>query len=145
MQSRLSCCRRAQVGEKFPHAASVHAFRGDVFRRVAPSASDRDFAPQLRKPFGMRASKPPNELAFRKVFILTRFDTVLRPIYSRMVLTCAPFRSCWVITIRKRRLTTCISPNVTCMRPPVHWIHCSSKAYRRRSTRWPGHHSRWPM
>src|SRR5258705_12186680 len=27
----------------------------------------------------------------------------------------------------------------------VHWIHCRSKALRRRSTRWPGHHSRWPI
>src|SRR6266403_2119239 len=90
-------------------------------------------------------SKRPSELASRKVFIRTRFDTVLRPIYSRMVPTCAPFRSCWVITIRKRRLTTCISPSVTCMRPRVHWIHCRSKVLRRGSTRWPGHHSRWPI
>jgi hypothetical protein len=42
----------------------------------------------------MRASKPPSELAFRKVFILTPFATVLLRIYSKMVLTCEPFRSC---------------------------------------------------
>jgi integrase/recombinase XerD len=43
---------------------------------------------------GTLARKPPSERASRKMFILTRFVTVLPRIYSRMGLTCAPFRSC---------------------------------------------------
>ena len=47
---------------------------------------------------GTLASKPPSARASRKMFILTRCGTVLRRIYSRTELTCAPFKSCWVIT-----------------------------------------------
>ncbi len=43
---------------------------------------------------GTLARKPPSERASRKMSILTRFVTVLRRISSRMVRTCAPFRSC---------------------------------------------------
>jgi integrase/recombinase XerD len=43
---------------------------------------------------GTLARKPPSALASRNVFILTRLGTVSRRIYSRMVRTCAPFKSC---------------------------------------------------
>jgi hypothetical protein len=48
---------------------------------------------------GTLARKPLSERAFRNVFILARFVTVFRRIYSRTVLTCAPFKSCYPIPV----------------------------------------------
>jgi hypothetical protein len=68
-------------------------------RTAGNRATHHQAGTPIPKPFGIGASKPLSERASRKVFILTRFVSVLRPIYSRMVLTCAPFKSCQVITI----------------------------------------------
>jgi|SRR5258708_3366599 len=74
-----------------PSAAALAGEAHGCFQATAGIPVIRPSTPRWS---GTLARKPPSERASRNVFILTRFVTVLRRIYSRMVLICAPFKSC---------------------------------------------------